>query len=262
MYGSKRLAVVTGASSGIGAELTNLFVHDGYDVIAVAEGIEPHCYADYPDGLAGTITAVQADLRTTEGVDTVVAAVDNDGRALSAAALNAGIGCGGTFAETDLADIMSVIDLNIRGTVRLASFVVRHMLARGSGRILITSSVASMMPGPNHVVYNATKSFLQSFAEGLASEASDGGVTVTALMPGPTDTQFFRRAGLENTIMGRLDKDEPAAVARAGYDAMNNGKRKVVAASVLSKAMAAVSTVTPDSVKARAHRILAEPSDD
>jgi short-subunit dehydrogenase len=133
------------------------------------------------------------------------------------------------------------------------------MTARGEGRVLITSSIASTMPGPFQAVYNASKSFLQSFAEALRSELADTGVTVTSLMPGPTETEFFRRADLLDTVIGRSKKDDPAQVAAQGFEAMMKGEQKVVAGSLMTKVQGAVNSVLPDTVKAAAHRVMARP---
>lgn len=253
------LAVVTGASSGIGLELLKLFVRDGYDVVAVAEQPEVESVASRVDSSNGAVRPVVADLRTAAGVELVGKALTTDGRPLAAAALNAGIGRGGTFVDTDLAALLDIVDLNVRGTVHLAKLVLDAMTGAGSGKVLVTSSVAATLPGPYQTVYNASKSFLQSFSDGLQAELTATGVTLTSLMPGATETDFFRRARLLDSVMGRMPKDDPADVARAGYDAMQAGKRKVVAASLMSKVLGAAGAALPVSVKAAAHKVLAKP---
>ncbi|PYE17352.1 short-subunit dehydrogenase [Williamsia limnetica] len=254
------LALVTGASQGIGFELATLFARDGYDLLVVAEGGSTLDEAVTTLRACGSAVApVVADLRTEDGVREVYDAVAADGRGLTAAAINAGVGQGGSFVDTPLADTMSVIDLNVRSTVHLTKLVLDDMAARDEGRILLTSSIAATMPGPYQAVYNASKSFVQSFAEALQGELADSAVTLTALMPGPTATNFFHRAGLDDTKMGQSSKDDPAAVARQGYDALLAGKRKVVASSMTSKVMAAADAVLPDAAKAAAHRFMAKP---
>ena len=258
MTDPRPLALVTGASSGIGLELCRQFAAGGHDLLMTADD----------DGLAAAVTdlrttgvdvqSVQADLRTPAGVDAVVAAVRGAGRPVEAAALNAGVGYAGAFVEQDLDGALGLVDLNVRSTVQLAHVVLTDMVARGSGRVLVTSSIASTMPGPYQALYNASKSFLQSFAEGLQGELPKG-VTVTSLMPGPTDTAFFSRAGLLNTVMGSGPKDDPADVARQGYEALMAGRHKVVAASLMSKVMAASNAVLPDQVKVLGHRLMAKP---
>ena len=186
--------------------------------------------------------------------------IQNTGRPVDALALNAGIGAGGAFAnETKLADELKLIDLNVRSTVHLCKLVLADMVERDEGRILITSSIASTMPGAFQAVYNASKSFDQSFALAIRNELKDTGVTVTALMPGPTDTEFFERAEMEDTKIGSEEKDDPAEVARQGYDALMAGKEKVVGGSFKNKVQTVAGKVIPDSKKAELHRKMAEP---
>lgn len=252
-------ALVTGASSGIGLELAGQLADEGHDLLVVAEDDGLTIAADGLRGRGADVLEVRADLRRAEGVEAVWAAAQGSGRALDVVALNAGIGLGGPFVETDITDEISVIDLNVVANVRLAKLVLRSMVARGSGKVLITSSIASSMPGTFQAVYNGTKSFLQSFGEALQEELKDSGVTITLLMPGPTDTNFFARAGMLATKVGRGAKDDPLAVAKQGLQALRDGKAKVVAGSVMTKLQGAANTVLPDSVKAKAHRRMAEP---
>jgi uncharacterized protein len=253
------LALVTGASSGIGLELARQFAEHGFDLVVNAEDAELTAAAEQLREAGTTVQAVQADLRSRTGVDALWAAVQATGRPLAAAALNAGVGRGGPFVENDLADELDVIDLNVVSTVVLAKHVLRDMAARGEGRVLITSSIASTMPGPHQAVYNASKSFVQSLAEALATELRDTGVTVTSLMPGPTDTEFFERGDLLDTKLGQGPKDDPAQVARQGFEALMAGKDKVLGGSVLSKAQAVVNSVLPDRLKSAGHAKMAEP---
>jgi short-subunit dehydrogenase len=256
---TRPLALVTGASSGIGLELARQFAEGGFDLIVAAEddainGVAPQ--------LAGSahVEAVQVDLATAAGVEELYGRVTAAGRPLAAAALNAGIGAGGAFAtDTDLADELRIVDLNVRSTVHLAKYVVRDMVARDEGRILLTSSIASTMPGAFQAVYNASKSFVQSFALALRNELKDTGVTVTSLMPGPTETEFFERADMLDTEVGSADKDDPADVARQGFEALMAGEERVVSASASTKVQAAGSRFLPDSAKAAMHRKMAEP---
>jgi len=133
------------------------------------------------------------------------------------------------------------------------------MVARNSGKVLFTSSIAASMPGSYQAVYNASKSFVQSFAEAIRNELKDTGVTVTALMPGPTDTEFFERADMEDTRVGSGKKDDPAQVARQGFDALMSGKDHVVAGSFKNKVQVVAGKVMPDTAKAEMHRKMAEP---
>lgn len=246
-------ALVTGASSGIGLELVKLFVRDGYDVVAAADGASIHDVS----GVGGDVEPVQVDLRDPEGVERLYRTATADGRALDAAALNAGTGRAGPFVEGSLEADLNVVDLNVRSTVHLAKLVLTGMAERGCGRVLITTSATAAMPGSHQSMYNASKSFLQSFSEALHDETRGTGVTVTALVPGPVDTNFFRRVGMADTVLGRLPfKDDPAKVAAQGYRAMQRGEQRVVAASLLSKGLAATNAVLPDSVKAKANRLI------
>src|SRR5919107_724902 len=191
------LALVTGASSGIGLALARQFVSHGYDVVVAAE--------------------------------------------------DAGIGVGGPFHETDLEDDLRLVDLNVRSTVHLAKLVVRDMVARGSGKVLVTASIAAKAPGPYHATYAASKAFVHSFAEGIRVELKEHGVTVTSLMPGPTETEFFERADMEDTKVGSTDKkDDPDEVAKDGFEALMSGKDRVVAGSFTNKVQAGMASVTPD----------------
>jgi short-subunit dehydrogenase len=256
---SRKLAVVTGASSGIGLELAKQFAENGFDLVVAAEDAELATAAREIEQLGAHVEAVQVDLATDAGVDELWARMSSAGRPLDAVALNAGVGAGGAFTDTALEDELKLIDLNVRGTVRLAKYVVRDMAARGEGRVLFTSSIGATMPGTFHAIYNASKSFVQSFGLAIRDELRDSGVTVTLLMPGPTDTEFFERADLEDTRIGQGPQDDPADVARDGFEALMNGDERVVSASLMTKAQGRFARVLPDSLKAAGHRKMAEP---
>ncbi|MFH8799261.1 SDR family NAD(P)-dependent oxidoreductase [Streptomyces sp. NPDC017936] len=258
MTDTRPLALITGASGGIGYELARQFAEHGYDLVVNAEDERLESAARSLRETGARVRPVRADLRTREGVERLLAAVE--GLTVDVAALNAGVGRGGAFVDTDPADDQDVIDLNITATVRLAKPLLRAMVARGAGRIAFTSSVASMMPGPFQPVYNASKSFVQSFAEALSEEVRDTGVTITSFMPGATETDFFRRAGMaDDTRMGTSRKDDPAQVAAQAFTAIVKGEEKAVTGSLKTKAMGAAAKVLPDSAKAAAHRRMAEP---
>ncbi|WP_210503971.1 SDR family NAD(P)-dependent oxidoreductase [Nocardioides xinjiangensis] len=259
--GARQLAVVTGASSGIGLELARQFAEHDFDLIVAAEDDElAVAAAVLRSESGGLVQPVQVDLRRPEGVEELYAAIKADGRPLAAIALNAGHGQGGAFVDNDLADELSIIDLNITSTVRLAKLVLRDMVAADAGRVLVTSSIASTMPGSFQAVYNASKSFLQSFTEALQNELKDTGVTLTSLMPGPTETEFFERADMaDDTLVGTSPKDDPATVARQGFDALMDGKDRVVGGGVKTKVQEAASKAMPDKLKAAMHRKMAEP---
>ena len=258
----RSLAVVTGASSGIGLELAKLFAADRYDLVVAAEDAGIHSAALGLSSSGVAASAVQVDLATEEGVEELYARISAGGRPVDAIALNAGVGAGGAFATapaTRLEDDLRLIDLIVRSTVHLAKYVVHDMVNREQGRVLFSSSIAASMPGPFQAVYNASKSFVQSFALALRNELKDTNVSVTSLMPGPTDTEFFERADMLDTPIGSGNKDDPADVAQAGFEALMAGEERAVASSASSKLQGRGSRLLPDSAKAAVHRKLAEP---
>ncbi|BBY46032.1 SDR family NAD(P)-dependent oxidoreductase [Mycolicibacterium celeriflavum] len=258
MADGRPLALVTGASSGIGFELAKLFADDGYDLVVAADDDAIHASADKLAAGGTAVRAVQVDLRKEDEVDRLYSSATEGGRRLDAVALNAGTGGAGRFVDRGLEEDLNIIDLNVRGTTQLAKFVLADMVGADSGKLLFTSSIVAAMPGSYQTVYNASKSFVQSFAEALQDELRDTGVTITSLMPGPTDTNFFRRAGMLDTLVGRMPKDDPGKTAKEGYDALMRGDKKVVASSPLSKAMGLVNRVLPDSVKAASNRLISK----
>ena len=258
--GTKRpLAVVTGASSGIGYELAKQFAKNGFDLLITSTGEQIDTVAEAFEQLGAKVETVQADLATYDGVETLYQQIQAAGT-VEAIAINAGVGVGGAFIETDLQAELNVIELNIASSVHLAKRVVPDMVARHQGRILFTSSIVSQMPGPFQAVYAASKSFIHSFSQALRNELKDSGVTVTALMPGATDTNFFDRAGLEDAKVYKAPKDDPAEVARMGFEALMDGKDSILAESLLTKVAGTVSKILPDPLKAELHRQMSEPS--
>jgi short-subunit dehydrogenase len=260
----KPLAVVTGASSGIGYHLAREFAEHDYDLLICAEDRELDQAATDLRAAGAAVEALQVDLATDGGVDELYARVKADGRPVAALALNAGIGAGGAFAgpdadRTELEQELQLVDLNVRSTVHLAKHVITDMVANDQGRVLFTSSIAATMPGSFQAVYNASKSFVQSFALALRNELKDTNVTITSLMPGPTDTEFFERADMLDTKVGSDDKDDPADVARDGFEALMAGKERVVSHSAKTKAQGRGSRFLPDAAKAEMHRKMAEP---
>ncbi len=260
MAQQRATALVTGASSGIGFELAKILADEGYDLTVVAQDGEIHSAATELTSDKSKVTALQRDLRSPKAVEEVYESLGRSGPPLDIAVLNAGTGRAGRFVDADLETDMSIVDLNVRSTVHLAKLVLPAMVARGAGKVLFTSSLVAMMPGSYQSMYNASKSFIQSFAEALHDELRGTGVTVTALMPGATDTNFFSRTGMTDTLLGRMPgKDDPAEVARQGYDALMRGRQKVTAESVMTKALGVAGRVLPDSVKAAANQIIAKP---
>lgn len=257
MNDTRPFAVVTGGSNGIGLELARQFADNGYDVLLSAEdAAELQQARAQVTGGGATVTTHASDLATEEGVDSLIAAIG--GRDVDAVAINAGVGLGGRFTETDVRRELKMIDLNVRGAVQLAKPIVQRMVARGQGRILFTSSIAGTMPGTFEAVYAGTKAFDRWFAQALREELKGTGVTVTALMPGTTETNFFRRADMMDTAAGTQSKDDAALVAKAGFDAMMAGKDHVIP-TAKNKVMAFIAETLPDPIAAKLHRGLTEP---
>lgn len=256
MSATRPFAIVTGASTGIGLELARRCAKEGYDLLIAADEPAIEQAATSLRGSGAEVEAVQADLATTEGVDRLYAAVR--GRAVDALLANAGRGLGHAFFDQEFAEVQRVIDTNITGTVYLIHKIGNDMRRRNAGRILITGSIAGFMPGSFQAVYNGTKAFLNSFSFALREELKDTDVTVTCLMPGATETEFFRRAEMMDTKIGTEEKDDAAEVANNGFDAMIKGKGDVVS-GLRNKVQSAVANVTPAGVLAGQHRKKAEP---
>jgi len=256
---SSPYAVVTGASSGIGLELARIFARNGYDLMVVAEdaGIENAAQSLRAEG--AQVDAVQVDLATLDGMESLCRRIDEGRRPVDVLALNAGIGVGGAFLEHDIADELRLINLNIVSTVYVAKHVLRAMAERNEGRVLFTSSIAAESPQPFLATYAASKAFVQSFAEAIRNELKDTNIVVTALQPGATETNFFNRAQLQDTALAAAEKMDPAEVARAGYEALMQGKDHVVSASLKERAQVLAGHVTPQTIMAEQARKQTEP---
>ena len=257
-----KLAAVTGASSGIGYNLAKVFAENGYDLIINSAGDRlAEAQADF-QALGVSVTAVQADLATYEGCMEFGRALTSSGRKLDAIAINAGVGVGGLFADTELDKEINLVRLNVEGTIHIAKHAVKKMVAQGEGKILITASIASEMVAPKEAVYAASKAFDLSFAKSLRYELKDTGVTVTALQPGPTDTDFFNRADLGGTKVGTDGKheSEPYDVAKEGFKALIAGEEHVYAASWKTKLEGATMGLVPAGLKAKMHESMTEPA--
>jgi uncharacterized protein len=246
---TRKFAVITGASSGIGYELARECIEHGFDVLICAEdaaGLQSAARTlGATDGV--NVQTVQADLATRDGVEKLFAAIS---RPVDALLLNAGVGVGGAFTNTDLEAELRMIALNCNHTVHLAKLVVPQMVSRGSGRILITGSQVSVSPNPYQAVYGATKAFVMSFGEALRYELKDTGVTVTVLQPGATETHFFERAHLMDTKVGQAKKDDPALVAKQGFEAMMDGKDSVAGGSFKTRMQTLMNEILPETTKA------------
>lgn len=250
------LAVVTGASTGIGYELARCCAEHGYDLLIAADEPQIHEAGRRVKSLGVEVESVESDLATLEGVDRLYAAVK--GRSIDILCANAGRGLGKGFLDQDFTEAKHVIDTNVTGTLYLLHHVGNDMRRLRRGRILITGSIAGFMPGTYQAVYNGTKAFLDNFAFALRHELRDSGVTVTCLMPGETETDFFERADMLDTRFAQQKKDDPADVARKGFDAMMRGDGEVVTGWI-NKLKTAIALVTPNDALAEIHRRKAEP---
>lgn len=255
MAQQRGLAIVTGASSGIGLELAKLAAADGYDLVVAADTPLVDASREL-QGQGVEIRNVETDLSTFAGVDRLLDAAG--GRDVELLVANAGHGLGRAFLDQDPAEWRHVIDTNVTGSVYLVQQVARAMVARNRGRILITGSIAGHMAGAFQAVYNGSKAFIDSFADALVNELKDSEVTVTCLKPGATDTHFFERADLKDTRVGTMKKDDPAAVARTGWDAMKKGERSVIH-GLHNKLQVAAASVLGGGASAEMHRHLTEP---
>ena len=255
------LAVITGASTGIGYELSKVAGKQGYDLIVVSDEAAINTAAETLRDGGREIIPVRADLSTSAGVDTLYAAIEKTGRPVDALLANAGIGLGHAFLDQDPAAWRRVIDTNVFGTLYLIHKIGRDMRARNEGRILITGSIAGFIPGAFQAVYNGSKAFLDSFSFALRNELKNTNVTVTCLMPGATETDFFDRADMLDTSVGQAEKDDAGMVARVGFQAMLDGKGDVVT-GLKNKIMTAVASITPAGMLAEQHRHMSAPSDE
>ena len=255
----EKFAIVTGASTGIGFELASIAAEAGYDLLVVAD--EPLIDAAARDfethGVQ--VQSVEADLSTLEGVDKLISAYC--GRKVDVLCANAGQGLGHAFLDQEVAAWRHVVDTNITGTAYLLQKMLKTMVAQGEGKVLVTGSIAGYVPGPFNAVYNGTKAFIDNFTEALRNELkNEKGITLTTLMPGATETEFFDRAGMGNTQVGESKKADPGKVARDGWNAMMAGTGHIVS-GLMNKAQVAASGVLPPSVLAEQHRKMAEPAD-
>ncbi len=258
MSQTRELALVTGASTGIGLELARVCAKNSFDIVIVADEPRIHEAAVALRALGGNVWSVEADLSSTEGVDRLLQSVRDLNRPVDALLANAGRGLGKAFLDQDFSKIRHVIDTNITGTVYLIHEIGKAMRARDKGRILITGSIAGFIPGSFQAVYNASKAFIDSFSFALRNELKDTGVTVSCLMPGATETEFFARADMLDTKVGQAEKDDPADVAQTGFDAMMSGDGDVVS-GWRNKLQSTLASITPAGFLAEQHRKMAAP---
>jgi uncharacterized protein len=256
MASTGQFAIITGASTGIGLELARCCADEGFDILIAADEPEIEQAAATLRAEGANVETVQADLATSEGIAKLYAAAR--GRPVDALLANAGRGLGHAFLDQDLSDIRRVIDTNVMGTVELLHKVGNDMRRRNAGRILITGSIAGFTPGSFQAVYNASKAFLNSLSFALREELKGTKITVTCLMPGATETEFFRRADMMDTKVGTEKKDDAADVARQGFQAMMDGEGDVVT-GMKNKLQTTIANVTPAETLAKQHRKMAEP---
>jgi uncharacterized protein len=253
---SGKLALVTGASTGIGYFLAQECATHGYDLIVAADEARIEQAAEELRHTGVDVRAVEADLATMEGVDQLRDAAGD--RAIDLLLANAGRGLGGDFLDQDFAEARRVVDTNITGTLYLIWRVASDMRSRGQGRILITGSIGNFMPGAYQAVYNGSEAFLDSFSFALRAELDDTGVSVTCLMAGATDTEFFARADMVSAA-GAERKDHPAEVARLGFEAMMRGDQQDAISGWRSRLQSALATVMPAGTTAKPQRKAASP---
>ena len=252
-------ALVTGASAGIGAAIAGQLANEGFSLVVSAEDDGIHRVAADLITRGADVSPVLADLRSPEAVERLYRAVTAVGR-LDVVVLNAGVGVGGgTFTQTPLPDHLDVIDLNVRSTVQLAGLVLPDMVARGAGRMLITSSLVTAMAGPYQTTYNASKAFLTNFAAGIRHELRGSGVTITTLLPGPVETGFFVRAGMSDTLLGSMLKEPPELVAGQAVRGLLRGRRMVIGGRLISVPAAVGLVLLPRAARTRLQALLSEP---
>jgi uncharacterized protein len=252
---TRPLAIVTGASTGIGLELAKCCAQHGFDLVLAADTPLDRA-AEEVRALGAAVETLDADLSELENVDQLLELVA--GREVDALLANAGHGLGRAFLDQDFPEVRHVIDTNITGTIYLIQEIARGMRDRGAGRILVTGSIAGFMPGAYQAVYNGTKAFIDSFCFALRHELKESGVTVTCLMPGATETEFFERADMLDTKVGTEKKDDPADVAKQGFDAMMDGEGDVVS-GWQNKLQTVIANITPAGVLAAQHAKMAAP---
>ena len=254
--------LITGGTSGIGLELAKLFAEDQHNLVIVArDQMELEQTKSLLDAYGVEVITIQKDLFDPDAAKAIYSETQQRGLHVDILVNNAGQGVYGLFLDNDLQRELDIIQLNIASLVSLTKLFLRDMVDAGSGRMLNLSSIASKAPGPWNAVYHGTKAFVQSFSEALRSELKDTGVTVTALLPGATDTDFFHKAGMEASKQVQ-DEDklaDPAQVARDGFDALMKGDDMVIS-GFRNKVMVAATNLMPDRMAADQMKKKQEPA--
>lgn len=262
MENTKHFALITGASSGIGYELAKLFAKDRFNLVIVGrEEARLKRAAVVLEDQGVEVIRITADLFEPNAAFDLYEQIQAKNIQIDVLVNDAGQGVYGKFVDTDLSKELNIIQLNISALVTLTKLYVREMVARGSGKILNVASIAGKVPGPYQAVYHGTKAFVHSFNEAVRAEIKDTPVTITSLLPGPTDTDFFRKADmLDSKAVQEGALADPADVAKDGYEAMIAGKDMVIS-GFKNKLQVAMGNVTPDSLLAEQTGKQQEPVD-
>lgn len=258
---SKKTALITGASNGIGFELAKVFAKNGYDIIAVARNEEKlHKACETLRQSGGDVHPFSVDLSQYDEIEAFKAAIDKAGLAVDALVINAGQGLGGRFiGDTDLAKELQLIRLNVDACVHMAKRFLPDMIARGSGHVLMTSSVSGTTPVPFEAIYGASKAFVNSFFWAIRNELKGSGLNMTLLMPGATETNFFKNAGQSDTLVGASQPTKPEEVAERAWYALMSGHEYVYGDEKTEYEGDILNRIQSESQKAQRHRILSEP---
>ena len=255
-------ALITGASTGIGYELSKCFAADRHNLIVVARQAQrlQQIADDFTKQFGIAVKVIVADLVQSEAPQKIVDAVHKDSLQVDYLVNNAGFGLGGKFAETDLATELGMMQVNMSALVALTKLFLPEMITRKSGKVMNVASTAAFQPGPLMAVYYATKAFVLSFSEAIANELKGTGVTVSALCPGPTESEFQKRAQIENTrliksrVMGMMTSEQ---VAKIGYQGFMQGKR-IIIPGLLNKIGVYATRLSPRAVNAQIARLVQE----
>lgn len=262
MAHNQKFALITGATNGIGYELAKLFAQDGYNLVIVARNFDhlEHMATEFSQQYDIDMFFIAKDLFEPEAPFEVYEEVKERGIQVEVLVNNAGQGQYGEFIETDIYRELDIIQLNIGAYVILTKHFLQDMVDRGAGKILMVSSIGGEIPGPLQAVYHGTKAFVTSFTEAIRAENKDRNITITALLPGVTDTDFFNKAEMtESKLVKEGSKADPAKVAQDGYDALMAGKDKIIS-GFKNKAMVTSSLLMPDDIVAEGMLKQAEPS--
>jgi uncharacterized protein len=257
-----RYALITGATSGIGYELAKIFAENGYNLIIVARNGEDlqQRSSEFSEQFGVQVVPIQKDLFEPEAPFQLYEEVNTKGLLVDVLVNDAGQGQYGLFVESDIRRQLDIIQLNVSSLTVLTHLFLKDMVRRNEGKILQLASIASELPGPWQAVYHATKAYVLSFTEALIRELKDSAVSITALQPGATETDFFNKADMQESKILETKLSDPAKVAKDGYEALMKGDDKVVS-GFKNKAMVAASNIMPDTMVAAQMDKMQEPKD-